>query len=220
MLSSCGTLASFTDGVNLLTNGSFEDGTGPDGPFKPNSQGLMSLQSGSTSLPGWTVVDNTQFGQDIAWVQNANPFVPNGATDGTHFLDLTGASDKADPNGHFGVIRQSFATIPRTRYWAAVDIGVKNPDYPGPIQVRIAVSATNSNLAEYAQVTCPYNPTAPGIQWMTNPPCSMEFTANSDNTLLSIYGESGKRYIGIDNVTVQCIAPLGRHAWCGGAPPL
>src|SRR5450755_236096 len=84
------------DGVNLLANGSFEDGTSPGGPFKPNSQGFMSLQSGSTSLPGWTVVDNTRFGQDIAWLQNANSFVPNGATDGTHFLDLTGASDKAD----------------------------------------------------------------------------------------------------------------------------
>jgi hypothetical protein len=36
----------------------------------------------------------------------------------------------------------------------------------------------------------------------------------------SIYGEQGTMYIGIDNVTVQCIAPLGRHAWCGGAPPL
>ena len=114
-----------------------------------------------------------------------------------------------------------FATIPRTHYWAAVDIGVKNPDFPGPIQVRIAVSPTNSNLAEYAQVTCPYNPTAPGIQWMKDPtPCIMEFTATSDSTLLSIYGESGKKYSGIDNVTVQCIAPLGRHAWCGGAQPL
>jgi len=38
--------------------------------------------------------------------------------------------------------------------------------------------------------------------------------------LISIYGEQGTHYIGIDNVTVQCIAPLGRHAWCGGAPPL
>src|SRR5664279_2245041 len=212
-LSSCGTvpLASWPDGVNLLVDGSFEDGTGPDGPFKPNPQGWMTLQSGSTSLPGWTVVDNTRFGQDIAWVQNANCCVPNGATDGTHFLDLTGGSDKADPNGHFGVIRQSFATIPRTRYWASVDIGVKNPDHPGPIQVRMAMSATNSNLIEYAQVTCPYEPAAQGAQ---SKPCSMEFTANSDSTLVSIYGELGKTYIGIDNVTVQCIAPLGRHAWC------
>ena len=177
----------------------------------------MSLQSGSTSLPGWTVVANTRFGQDMAWLQNANNFVPNGATDGTHFLDLTGANDKPDPNGHFGVIRQSFATIPRTRYWASVDIGVKNPEFSGPIQVRLAMSATSSNLAEYAQVTCPYNPSASGIQWTT---CSLEFIANSDSTLISIYGERGTRYIGIDNVTVQCIAPLGRHAWCGGAPPL
>jgi len=222
VLSSCGTvppvpLTSWPDGVNLLVDGSFEDGTGPDGPFKPNPQGVMVLQSGGT-LPGWTVAVNT--GQNMAWIQNANSYIPNGASDGTHFLDLTGLADKA-VNGNFGVIRQSFATIPRTRYWAAVDIGVKNPEYPGPIQVRIAVSATNSNLVEYAQVTCPYNPTAPGIQWMLMPPCNMEFTANSDSTLISIYGEQGTHYIGIDNVTVQCIAPLGRHAWCGGgAPPL
>ena len=219
LLASCGTvpLTSWPDGVNLLIDGSFEDGTGADGTFKPNAQGVMSLQSGSTSLPGWTVVDNTRFGQDIGWLQNANNFVPNGATDGTHFLDLTGLSDKPDPNRHFGVIRQSFATIPHTRYWVSADIGVRNPVYPGPIQVRIAMSATNSNLIEYAQVTCPYNPQAAGIQWT---PCSMEFTANSDRTLISIYGEQGTTYIGLDNVTVQCIAPLGRHAWCGGAPPL
>ena len=64
MLSSCGTapLTSWLDGVNLLVDGSFEDRTGSGEPFKPDPQGVVSLQSGSTSLPGWTVVDNTRFG--------------------------------------------------------------------------------------------------------------------------------------------------------------
>ena len=212
-------LVSWHDGVNLIVNGSFEDGTGPGGPFKPDptTPGIMSLKSGSTSLPGWFVIDNPRFGQDIAWVQNQNGPVPDGAHDGTHFLDLTGASDKADPNGNFGVIRQSFATIPRVPYVATVFIGVRNPGHPGPIRVRMAMSATNSNLVEFAQVTCPYNPAESGNQWVA---CTLNFNANSDSTLVSIYGELGKDYIGIDSVSVECIAPLGRHAWCGGAPPL
>jgi hypothetical protein len=206
LLSSC-ILVSIADDQNALTNGSFEDGA-----FVPVRRGVMSLPNGSTAMLGWTVIDNT--GQDVAWMQNANDYVQNAATEGTHFVDLTGISDKADANGHFGVLAQAFQTLPGALYEVSLDIGVSNPDHKGPISVKVEISNT-SNGGKYYEATCgPFNPEAPGVQWM-KPKCTFRFDAASDNTTLKIYGELGTNYIGVDNVKVECVAPLGRHAWCG-----
>ena len=104
-------------------------------------------------MPGWSVIDNT--GQDVAWLQNANPYVPNAATDGTHFVDLTGMSDKTDANGHFGVLAQPFQTIPGALYELSLDIGVSNPNYKGPISVRVGISNTSTGDNCNADATYP-----------------------------------------------------------------
>ncbi len=212
-LSACTTLVGFGDGVNVLANGSFEDGTQPGGPFKPQF-GLMSLPPNSTTMPAWTVLASS--GQDVAWVQNANGFVPDGATDGTHFVDLTGTLDKAD-NGHFGGIKQAFPTAKGVPYELEYDIMVSPvPSYSGPIAVRARISSAADEI-DYVTASCPFNPSPTAKQSMS---CTLRFVARSDATTLKLFGEEGKRYIGLDRVSVQCVAPLGVHAWCGGAPPL
>ena len=56
LLSSCNSpIVSWPDGQNVLANGSFEDGTGPDGPFKPDGSGVMIVLPSSTAIPSWTV---------------------------------------------------------------------------------------------------------------------------------------------------------------------
>src|SRR4051812_895346 len=88
-----------------LANGSFEAGTFTNtGPFDAHIQQLLV---GSTAMTGWTVVSD-----EIGWARNDNPFVPNGATDGQFFLDLTGFSDSPPHGG----VRQTVATVPGQAY--------------------------------------------------------------------------------------------------------
>lgn len=207
LLSSCVLLAGFADDQNLLTNGSFEDGT-----FNPPANGVISLPLGSKAMPGWTVIG--KLGNNVAWLQNVNDYVPNAATDGTHFVDLTGNPDTAVA-GQFGGLAQPFQTLPGVLYEVSLDIGVSKSPFGGPISVKVEISNT-SNGEKYYEATCgPFNnPEAQGPQWMM-PKCTFRFHAASDNTTLTIYGALGTYYIGVDNVTAECVAPLGRHAWCG-----
>src|SRR5450755_3887877 len=68
--------------ANLLTNGSFENGT-----FVPNTQDTDVLAPTSTAMTGWTVIG----GESLAWIGPTNPFGLT-ASQGSYFLDLTGYS--------------------------------------------------------------------------------------------------------------------------------
>jgi hypothetical protein len=64
----------------------------------------------------------------------------------------------------------------------------------------------------YVQTTCgPFNPTEAGPQWTT---CRLQFTARTASTTLLIEGTTGKQYIGLDRVSVECVAPLGWPGFC------
>src|SRR5450631_2855770 len=63
--------------VNLVTNGSFENGTGDAG-----FGGFTTLGGGATNITGWTVT-----GGSIDWIHGYWP-----AADGTHSIDLNGNS--------------------------------------------------------------------------------------------------------------------------------
>jgi hypothetical protein len=206
-------VVSFPDGVNVLADGSFEDGTEPGGVFKPNADGVMSFPAADgATIPGWTVLVNNSLGQDVAWVQNANRFVPNAATDGTHFLDLTGLHDRPLPDGAFGAVSQTFATGVNKPYHLSFDIMVANGSFPGPITVDALISRA-PNEAAYARTTCgPFNPPGPGNQKTT---CGLDFRAATASTTLTIAGTAAAhQYIGLDKVSVECVAPLGRRGWC------
>jgi hypothetical protein len=215
LTSSNSQIFNWPDGQNVLANGSFEDGTGPGGPFKPDGSGTMIVTPGSTTIPSWTVTGAA--GVEVTWLRNVNDYVPNGATDGSHFLDLTGYHDRSDPSGHFGGVTQTFPTVAGFDYHVFLDIGVfissvSAKNLPGPISVIVGWSGPNGENP--SEQTCgPFDATADGAQWHT---CELPFHARTANTTVRIYGALGKHYIGLDRVMVQCVAPLGRHFFCTG----
>jgi len=91
------------------------------------------------------------------------------------------------------------------------DIGVfiasSQPAFSGPITV--VASIDDQALSP----PCSFNPTAPGKQWMT---CKYTINASEVATTrtLTIVATAGQRYIGLDNVSVQCLTPLGGTGLC------
>ena len=81
--------------ANLVSNGSFENGT-----FTPDGNQVDSLPVNSTTMTGWTVVNGS-----LAWINSPNPFGIN-AQDGSKFLDLTDYRDAAP----FGGVLQTVST--------------------------------------------------------------------------------------------------------------
>src|SRR5215471_3411654 len=58
---------------------------------------------------------------------------------------------------------------------------------------------------------CTWNPTAPGKQWRT---CPYLFAAAAAVTSLTIVATEGQNFIGLDNVSVQCLSSLGAKGLC------
>ena len=95
--------------AELIQNGSFESGN-----FVPNHENIMTLPVGSTTITGWTVVND-----DIAWIRETNPYgilTPNGFL----LLDLT-AYDNSAPHGG---VTQTIATTVGQNYALSVDLGL------------------------------------------------------------------------------------------------
>jgi len=206
----CRAIFYWADGQSVLVNGSFED---PTGVFRPNvSGGIMKLDVGSTTIQGWTVVGTGD--QNVAWGPNENTPVPNGATDGRFFLDLTGIPPDKSVNGFFGGVQQTFATAADREYELSFDIMVFNPTLPGPISA-VGQIRTAPGESPYAMVPCgPFNPTGAGNQKMT---CTGRFPTNKATSItLTIVGIAGinTQYIGLDNVSVQCVSLLGSTGFC------
>jgi hypothetical protein len=229
LLSSCNPqiVPSWPDGQNVLQDGSFEDGTGPGGVFKPNNGGWMQVLPDGKTIPNWTVTGNPAQGgnpaQDVAWVQNNPGPFPNATTDGSHFLDLTGQNDTADSNGQFGgVVQTDIPTVVGFNYHLSFAIGIYNTAYPGPITVVAVLSGPNGENP--VKVPCGLsNQQQPGQgpQWRTcestGSADSPYFKAVSTTATLRIYGTGQKgvtHYIGLDRVLVDCVAPFGRDFFC------
>jgi hypothetical protein len=212
------TVVSFPDGVNVLNNGSFED-DGKHFQPDPTQGGVMSLTNGSNAIPGWTVVASPN--QEISWIKNGNALGNPGSvdtTDGSFFLDLTGIHDVIDPKtGDSGGVKQAFPTVIGRPYWVTFQIGIFNPRFHGPINAVATIQSGDQNVP----IPCgPFNPPDPANQWMTAPPCQGGFTAKDTTATLTILGiptndhNTFTTYIGLDAVSVECVAPLGIHANC------
>jgi hypothetical protein len=192
------------DGQNVLSNGSFEGGDLT--PSNSNIPGAMSLKNDDTTMPNWRVVAEGDL--DIVWLGPDNSFFDGIASDRSRFLDLTGNSDKAGSG-----VRQTFDTKVGKKYRLSFDIGVFNGDnqfFRGPIAVR-ALLGPDIGTQTPLSPDCSFNPTAPGKQWLK---CEFPFTAAFARTTLTIVGQAGKEYIGLDNVSVECLAPLGIRGFC------
>jgi len=213
-------LASWPDHQNILLNGSFEDGTGPGGPFKPdqgNPPAFMSIRPGETTIPNWTVTTGPP-GVEVAWAQNDNGPIPNATTDGSHFLDLTGVRDCPGCGGQYGGVTQQFQTKVGYAYHLYFKIGLYGTLYAGPITVVATVSGPGGQNS--ASLTCgPFTWTDRGPGWKVCETLDGQyFKAGSTTTTLTITGYAPKDkpqfYIGLDSVLVDCVAPLGRHYFC------
>jgi hypothetical protein len=166
--------------ANLLTNGSFEDTTN----FVDQGNDTMSLDVGSTAMPGWTVSGSHY----LAWIGPTNPFgltaSPNG---GSYFLDLTGYIAGAPYSG----VSQTIPTQAGATYLLTFDLS-SSPQWG--LQDGLEVSAGSA--------TASFTTTNDGTQTNLWEPETLSFTATGAMTTISLIGNSGDNYIGLDNVNV------------------
>jgi choice-of-anchor C domain-containing protein len=178
--------------ANLVTNGSFEAGA-----FGSPPNGYNSLTIGSTVITGWTV-----FSDQIAWIDNVNPFSLS-AQDGSKFLDL---QDPANTGSPFGGVTQTISTTTGqayrlTFYIGALESNTPDPNLGGPVTIQASAGATSMNFT----FTPPANS---GMQWM---PFDLAFTATSSSTAISLLSIAGENFHGLDNVSVVAVPEA--QAW-------
>lgn len=171
---------------NLLTNGSFEDGT-----FSVTN--FLSLNPGATNITGWTI-----FSRELAWLSGS--FADASSSDGDKYLDLTGLHDGSGP--HAGV-QQTIATQIGTAYRFEFDLGYRVGADP-PVSLQASAGANSSSY------TFTYTGTGTGQQWQR---FGMDFVATSNSTLISLLGQTGGVYIGLDNVSVTTASPIPEPAF-------
>jgi hypothetical protein len=120
----------------------------------------MQLLNGSTVITGWTVNGGGGGpGGDIAWElnanQNGNPWGFN-ASDGTHFLDLTGyINDSSIPHGGI-TLSQTVNTVIGQEYYLSFDVGSSRAFSDGQDpQVTVTVNGTPASYAFTGNVNLP-----------------------------------------------------------------
>lgn len=180
------TFAPAATAQNLLTNGSFENGT-----FTDNGNGAESLNVGSTAMTGWTVTS-----QSLAWLKTPNSYGVTSAN-GSFFLDLTGYND----NGIFAGVTQTIATTVGQSYVLSFELGADQSAsvYSGPMGLRATAGG--------ASQTFTFTPAAgsTGNQWAT---FALPFVASGTSTTITLLGtqSGGGQYLGLDNVSLQAVS--------------
>lgn len=172
--------------ANLILNGSFERASA--GNSLPTGNG-ESLPDGSTAIAHWTVFGGLS-SDGLAWLVNGNGYGVS-TPYGSYFLDLTGYHDETP---YFGV-EQTIATTPGQAYALTFRLGVDQSSdiYDGPIGVTVKAGSRS-------KVFDNYDPSGTGNIWKS---FTLDFTAKSASTLISIQGEEGDQYIGLDDVVVR-----------------
>jgi hypothetical protein len=166
-------------GPNLLVNGSFENGA-----FVNEGNDTMSPPAGSTVITGWTVVTDT-----TAWIGPTNPFGLT-ASDGNFFLDLTNYQTGAP----FAGMSQTIATTPGATYSLSFDLGSSN--FWGRPSA-ITASAAGSSMTFLSPATGTNN------DWTHE---TLQFVALSGMTTITLQGQAGSQYIGLDNASVEFVS--------------
>jgi hypothetical protein len=134
-------------------------------------------------------------GDGLPWLGKNNQFGPT-TPFGNYFLDLTGLDDRMP---FFGV-EQTISTVAGQSYALTFNLGVDQDDsvFRGPIGVTATAGSTS-------QVFNNFNPVGgSGSIWQS---FTLDFTASSASTLISIQGEQGDQFIGLDEVAVNGTAP-------------
>ncbi|MEI6782316.1 MAG: DUF642 domain-containing protein [Verrucomicrobiota bacterium] len=186
-----------TDPQELIVNGSFENvgGTFVLGPAAPGPNGVMLLPVGSTTIPGWTVVNAA-----LLWgnIDLNGTVLPGGAGTpfGHFYVDLTGWLDTPP----FAGVAQTIATSPNQTYQLSFALGTVENDYRwrGPVSVTVSAGSTSNVFT--------YTPSGTDWQWRT---FTWSFTAGSASTPITLTGASAAaNLIALDNVSVSAAAAL------------
>ena len=169
--------------ANLLINGSFEDGT-----FTPNSQNTQTESVGSTNITGFTVI-----GGPLTRSGSTNPFGLT-ASNGDKFLDLTGYQDSPP----YGGVTQSIATMIGALYQLSFDLG-SSDRYGRPVSILASAGSTSATFTNSLL--------ASGAIFYERE--TLNFTATSSSTTVSLLGTQGNQFIGLDNADVTLIRAAG-----------
>lgn len=181
-----------------LINGGFE---------QPGVAGMLTLTPGSTKVTGWTAVDTTPGGDTDVQYLNSAAYSSLGvvASEGAHFLDLTGSVGRGK-----GVVSDAIAVTSGEQYRIAFDVGafyVRNQGSFGDATVDLLV---NGVLA--GSFTNIMDLKGPGSDWQR---FSYDFTADAPSVRLTFLSStslaSSNLGVGLDNVTFDSMggAPVG-----------
>jgi hypothetical protein len=179
--------------ANLITNGSFEDGT-----FVGDSNKVMSASVGSNTLNGWTV-----FAGSVAWIENQNPSPWYVASDGMRCVDLTDSRDAVP----YGGVKQDVPTVVGQTYLVTFDLGIHSRYSTSICCVQLAAADAQQVFTAEA---------VSGKQtWYHN---SLTFKANASTTSIQFLGLlATPADIGLDNVSMVAVPePMTWAALAGG----
>jgi hypothetical protein len=166
--------------ADLVTNGTF-DNTGST--FSGNTQGYEDLSATSMTIPGWMVINNP-----LAWITTPNMVGLTGNSGSQYFLDLTSDAD----NGHYGGVQQTITTVAGGHYQMTFDLG-GSTTYGVPDSITACAAG---NLCQLSTITATST-----NQWASE---TYSFIAGAGtSTVISLFGTTGQKYIGLDNVAVK-----------------
>jgi hypothetical protein len=171
---------------NLLTNGSFDSTSTAGWSDNQGGQGGDVVGPSATAISGWTITNAS-----LIWINTTNPPSYGGLTNSpgnpsNFFLDLTGTHD----DGVYAGVTQSVATVVGAAYSLTFDLGSAS-QWDTPDGIKVSAAGTSQT---FTSTGVPTNDT-----WQSE---TFDFTASSTNTLISLMGASGFRYVGLDNVVL------------------
>ena len=176
--------------ANLLTNGSFDQGTFTGGSFGfPLAQ---QLNPGDTTMPGWSVVS-----AEIAWFKSGQAGIAT--QDGQYALDLTGFCDlglACGSPGVYGGVTQTVATLVGGTYHLGFYAGSYAFNGVQPTLTATVDGSTQNFLLDSTNQTAG--------AWTA---LGLDFVATSASTSITFGGVGGLRgstfYLGLDNVSLD-----------------
>jgi choice-of-anchor C domain-containing protein len=185
--------------VNLLVNGSFEDGS-----YDQTQPSFNTLDTGSTAITGWTVT-----GGSIDWI-------------GSYWQPANdGGSKSLDMNGLVpGTIEQIFSTVSGQSYHVSFDIS-GNPAGGPDVKTLVSIASPGGSSNTFSfDITAQGKNSLGDMKWQTK---TFDFQATSASTTISFQsttsGLSGNDTYpqafgpALDNVVVS--VPLPAAVWTG-----
>lgn len=189
-----------------LVNGSFE---------QPGTPNVVYLDAGSTFMPGWTVVDALQGGDDEIAYTNTAAFASYGvvSSHGSHFLELTGVTGRGK-----GVKSDAIDTTAGATYRVGFDVGaffVRGQGSYGDVTLDVLI---NDVLA--GSFTNTLGLSSAGSDWQR---FNYDFVAAGPSVRLTFLASTAltSSYLGagLDNVTLDLLAPPPNPTPSAGGVP-